>query len=211
MVADHAENLGLSPMIAENNPDLLKTDFGRKISELVYAGIFGDAYSLWGKGMNAGKDPLKGNDARTRTMSERLTAAAEEFSEPGKFTALIGFEWTSSPGGNNLHRNVLFRDGKDEADRAMPMSNHDSSDPEDLWKWMAAYEEKTDGRVLAYWKDPAFDLKQRAFYYVRVLEIPTPRWTTYDKAFFGVALLEGVPPTHQERAYTLTIWYTPKA
>ena len=115
----------------------------------MYAGNYGDAYTLWGEGMQARKDPLKGNDALTRTMWERLTAAAEEFNEPGKFTALIGFEWTSSPGGNNLHRNVVFRDGKDEADRVIPMSNYDSSDPEDLWKWMAAYEEKTGGRALA--------------------------------------------------------------
>ena len=67
-----------------------------------------------------------------------------------------------------------------------------------------------DALMLAYWKDPAFDPKQRTFYYVRVLEIPTPRWTTYDAAFFGVALPEGVDPTHQERAYTSPIWYTPK-
>jgi hypothetical protein len=64
--------------------------------------------------------------------------------------------------------------------------------------------------MLAYWKDPAFDPTQRAFYYVRVLEIPTPRWTTYDAAFLGVALPEGVPPTQQERAYTSPIWYTPR-
>jgi len=63
--------------------------------------------------------------------------------------------------------------------------------------------------MLAYWKDPAFDPKQRAFYYVRVLEIPTPRWTTYDAAFFGVDLPNGVPATQQERAYTSPIWYTP--
>ena len=149
VVADHAENLGLAPMIAEKNPDLLKTDFGRKISDLVYAGNYGDAYALWGEGMSARKDPLEGSEALTRTMWERLTAAAEAFNEPGRFTALIGFEWTSSPGGNNLHRNVVFRDDKDMADQVIPMSNYDSSDPEDLWKWMAAYEEKTGGRALA--------------------------------------------------------------
>jgi hypothetical protein len=66
-----------------------------------------------------------------------------------------------------------------------------------------------DALMLAYWKDPAFDPRQRALYYVRVLEIPTPRWTTYDAAFFGVALPEGVPPTQQERAYTSPIWYSP--
>ena len=63
--------------------------------------------------------------------------------------------------------------------------------------------------MMASWKDPDFDPKQRAFYYVRVLEIPTPRWTTYDAAFFGVDLPNDVPPTHQERAYTSPIWYTP--
>ena len=59
------------------------------------------------------------------------------------------------------------------------------------------------------WTDPDFDPEQRAFYYVRVLEIPTPRWTTYDAAFFGVDLPDSVPPTHQERAYTSPIWYDP--
>ena len=149
VVADHAENLGLAPMIAEKNPDLLRLEFGKKIAGLVYDGKFGDAYALWGQGMATRTDPLKGKDALTRTMWERLTASAEKFNEPGKFTALIGFEWTSSPGGNNLHRNVVFRDGKHEADQIIPMSNYDSSDPEDLWKWMAAYEAKTGGRVLA--------------------------------------------------------------
>jgi Protein of unknown function (DUF3604) len=59
------------------------------------------------------------------------------------------------------------------------------------------------------WKDPAFDPKQRAFYYVRVIEIPTPRWTTYDAKFFGVALPKDVPASVQDRAYTSPIWYTP--
>ena len=149
VVADHAENLGLATMIAEKNPDLLKLEFGKKIAQLVYDGKYGDAYTLWGKGMSARKDPLKGQEALTQSMWERLTAAAEEFNEPGKFTALIGFEWTSSPGGNNLHRNVVFRDGKGEADQVIPFSNYDSSDPEELWAWMQAYEEKTDGRLLA--------------------------------------------------------------
>ena len=149
VVADHAENLGLAPMIAEKNPDLLKTDFGKRISDLVYTGKYLEAYKLWGEGMETRKDPLAGNEALTRTVWERITASAEKFNEPGKFTALIGFEWTSSPGGNNLHRNVIFRDGKDEADQVLPFSNYDSTDPEDLWDWMQAYEEKTGGQVLA--------------------------------------------------------------
>ncbi len=149
VVADHSENLGLAPMIAESNPDLLRTEFGRQIHGLVHAGKPWEAYSLWGEGMMAGNDPLKGQDALTRTMWERITEAAEEYNDPGQFTAFIGYEWTSSPGGNNLHRNIIFRDGKDKADQVLPLSNYDSPDPEDLWKWMAAYEEKTGGRLLA--------------------------------------------------------------
>jgi hypothetical protein len=61
----------------------------------------------------------------------------------------------------------------------------------------------------AFWSDPDFDPAERAFYYVRVIEIPTPRWTTFDHKFFGVALPTDVPPSIQERAYTSPIWYTP--
>ncbi len=60
----------------------------------------------------------------------------------------------------------------------------------------------------AFWKDPEFDPTQDAFYYVRVLEIPTPRWTTHDAAFFDIPLPDRVPPTVQDRAYTSPIWFT---
>ncbi len=66
-----------------------------------------------------------------------------------------------------------------------------------------------DPLMAAYWKDPDFDPKQGAFYYVRVLEIPTPRWTAYDSKRFGVTMPKEVPMTLQERAYTSPIWYTP--
>ncbi len=63
--------------------------------------------------------------------------------------------------------------------------------------------------LITVWKDPDFDAKQRAFYYVRVLEIPTPRWTAYDAKRFGVKPLPDTTMTLQERAYTSPIWYTP--
>ena len=149
VVADHAENLGLAPLIAESNPELLKTEFGRKIHDLVKSGDGGAAYNLWGGGMAERKDPLKDNASITRSVWERITAAAEKYNQPGKFTAFIGFEWTSSPDGNNLHRNVIFRDGKAEADQIIPLSQYDTVDPEDLWRWMGEVEQKTGGHVLA--------------------------------------------------------------
>ena len=67
------------------------------------------------------------------------------------------------------------------------------------------------GRALlaGYWQDPDFDPAQRAFYYVRVLEIPTPRWTVNDAKIFGQKLKEADPRSNQERAYTSPVWNTP--
>ena len=149
VVSDHSENLGLAPMIAESNPDLLKTEFGRRVHDFVKSGQGGEAYNAWGEVMLKRQDPLKGNDAIVRSMWERITSSAEKYNEPGKFTAFIGFEWTSMPNGNNLHRNVIFRDGKAKADQIIPISQYDTEDAEELWKWMNAYEQKTGGRLLA--------------------------------------------------------------
>ena len=149
VVSDHAENLGLVPLIAESNPGLLATEWGRAIHDLVKGGDPGGAYTMWGAGIVSGQDPLAGNEVLVRTVWERTTDAAERHYDPGSFTAFIGYEWSSAPGGNNLHRVVVFRDDKDLADRVLPFSAFDSEDPEDLWEWMAAYEERTGGSVLA--------------------------------------------------------------
>ena len=63
--------------------------------------------------------------------------------------------------------------------------------------------------LLALWTDPDFDPNHRAVYYARVLEIPTPTWQAYDAKYFGTTMPEQVPLSHQERAYTSPIWYTP--
>ena len=66
-----------------------------------------------------------------------------------------------------------------------------------------------DPELTTVWTDPDFDPKKRAFYYARVIEIPTPRWTAYEALRFSVAMPEGTTMTNQERAYTSPIWYTP--
>ena len=68
-----------------------------------------------------------------------------------------------------------------------------------------------DPELIAVWTDPDFDPSQRAFYYARVLEIPTPRWTAYDAKHYGLTLPPDVPLVHQDRAYTSPIWYTPQS
>jgi len=84
-----------------------------------------------------------------RTAWAHEVAWAEEFNDPHKFTAVIGYEWTSLDGGNNLHRNVIFRDNAEKALRFLPKTTQDGTDPELLWKWMENYEDATGGDVLA--------------------------------------------------------------
>jgi len=148
VVADHSENLGLSPMIEESNPELLKDPMGKKYHDLVKAGKGWDAYQLWKKSGADRKDSMP-NPALQRTAWGRIIDAVDEFNEPGVFTAFHGFEWTCTPDLRNLHRNVIFRDGAEEARQVVPFSYFDSEDPEDLWDYMEAYEQKTGGRALA--------------------------------------------------------------
>ena len=66
-----------------------------------------------------------------------------------------------------------------------------------------------DAVLMTVWTAPKFNSNAKAFYYLRVIEIPTPRWTTYDARQFGLTLPEEIPLVHTERAYTSSIWYRP--
>ena len=151
VVADHAENLGLAPAIAVSDPNLLKNAWGKEQHDLVKSGPEGSmqAFDNVVAANSVGDNPLADNPELMATYWKKTIDAAEKYNSPGHFTAFIGYEWGSMPGGNNLHRNVIFRDGGDKAEQVVPFSLFDSSDPEDLWKWMEAYEKKTGGRLLA--------------------------------------------------------------
>ncbi len=152
VVADHSENLGLAPAIESSNAELLKSQWGKRVHDAIKTGTYEgkvEAYEAWMAQLFKLEDPLAELTVLKQTMWQNITEAAEKYNQPGRFTAFIGFEWTSQPGGANMHRNVIYRDGKDLADQVVPFSTYDSIDPEDLWKWMAAYEKKTGGRVLA--------------------------------------------------------------
>ena len=152
VVSDHAANLGLAPMIAESNPDLLKTEYGKKLYDMVNAGEGYEAFRIWGfEGLAKNRD-LINSPQMARTVWDRQIRAADQNNEPGVFTALIGYEWTSlnKPGApSNLHRVVVFRDDATKAGEIIPFTTFDSYDPEDLWQWMADYEKNTGGRLLA--------------------------------------------------------------
>ncbi|MEE8339348.1 MAG: DUF3604 domain-containing protein [Xanthomonadales bacterium] len=149
VVADHAESLGVAVLIERSDPAILKSDIGRQTHDLYKKGDIFGAFQNWGFNVIiGGNDPLKDPEF-TRSVWGEIIDYAEAHNQPGAFTAFIGYEWSSSPAGNNLHRVVVMRDDADEARQVLPFGATDSSDPEDLWRWMAGYEQKTGGRVLA--------------------------------------------------------------
>ena len=93
------------------------------------------------------RDPERQAKA-TRDLWDRHLALLDRYNDPGTFTAFAGFEWTLMPGGNNLHRVVMFRDGSAKTGEVVPYPGLDG-DVSGLWDYMEAYEEKTSGKVLA--------------------------------------------------------------
>jgi len=148
VVADHAENLGLAPMIEVDDPALLRDPMGKKYHDLVKSGKGWEAYQIWKKSGAALKDSMPNPELQAKAWN-RIIEAVDKYNQPGVFTAFHGFEWTSTPDLRNLHRNVIFRDSAQEARQVVPFSIFDSTDPEDLWDYMEAYEKKTGGRALA--------------------------------------------------------------
>jgi len=150
-VSDHAEFIGLADMLAKADPALLANPTAKRWYDMMQAG----GREATKAGIEAvlavfKRDEVYKDEKITRNMWERVTAIATKYNEPGKFTAFNGFEWTSAPGmGNNLHRVVIFRDGAERANQIVPFSAFDSENPEDLWKYMANYEQKTGGQILA--------------------------------------------------------------
>ena len=150
-ITEHAEFNGLATGLRESNPLLLADPWGKWIYEKFNAGEEGRMEAFqniieWGTVKL--ENPFS-DDELSRSIWVDSVKIAEEYYEPGRFTSLMGFEWSSSPGGDNLHRVVLFEDGADKTSQTMPYSLFDGDDPQDLWAYMAVYEEKTGGRVFA--------------------------------------------------------------
>ncbi len=156
VISDHAEGLGLMTQVAAGNPAFASDPTLTRWGNALKAGgkEQQDAMNELVSAQANNKLPPPIKDPKVvgpimKSVWQAYTATAEKFNEPGRFTAMIGYEWTSVPGGNNLHRNILFRDNKDRADQILPFSAWQSEDPEKLWAWMAQYEQKTGGRLLA--------------------------------------------------------------
>ncbi len=149
-ITDHAEYMGISDQIRFGSPELLSNPQGKRWYEMSQQGPQEGVKAAIEAvvSMQTGK-PVFDASKLTVAAWAHATESAEKWNEPGVFTTLHGFEWTSAPGGNNLHRTVVFRDGADRVNQVVPYSTFDSQDPADLWKYMDAYAKKTGGQVLA--------------------------------------------------------------
>jgi len=156
VVTDHSDGMGFFPLLLEGAPQILSDPQGKKWYDMVQSGRGAEAaidiITSFGTGtISKAIMPLPGTPAYQSAWRKTIQAA-EEANTPGRFTAFIGFEWTSNTAANNLHRNVIFRDNADRASQVEPYTTQKplgSDNPVDLWKWMTAYQEKTGGRVLA--------------------------------------------------------------
>jgi len=156
VVADHSDGMGFFPLLFKGDPAIMADPQGRRWNEMIRSGQGAEAaieiIQSFGKGtISKAILPVPGTAAYRGAWDETIKAA-EAFNDPGRFTAFIGFEWTSNTGGNNLHRNVIFRDDADKASRVEPFTTIPplgTDNPRGLWQWMEAYEKNTGGRVLA--------------------------------------------------------------
>ena len=156
VVTDHAEALGGTKAIADAPRLLIRDATMRRWHDMMNEGPAGSqramAEILDARGRNAIPEAMLNADGaakRTKEVWNGNVDAVERYNEPGKFTAFHGFEYTLMQGGNNLHRNIIFRDGEDKVRTVVPIDPTYKATPDEIWNYMDAYEKSTGGRVLA--------------------------------------------------------------
>ena len=149
-ITDHAEYMGISDQIRSGDPALLANPQGKRWYEMSKTspqeGVKAAIEAV--VSMQSGK-PVFDASKLTASAWAHAAEAAEKWNHAGVFTTLHGFEWTCAPGGNNLHRTVIFRDNADSVNQIVPFSTFDSQDPAKLWEYMDMYAKNTGGQVLA--------------------------------------------------------------
>jgi hypothetical protein len=150
VISDHAEMYGLMPQLLKGDPTILATPQGKKWYDALKSGnkdvMFATAMEIVAS-LQQPDPPFASEDA-VRNAWHAYTALADKYNEPGRFSAIIGYEYTTR-GGFNLHRNVLFRGDASVARQTLPFSQFDSQNPEDLWKALDRFEKDTGADVLA--------------------------------------------------------------
>jgi hypothetical protein len=155
-VADHSDGMGFFPDLLAGKPHIVADPTGRDWYERLHAGdgvaVAMELIGLFSQGQLPDALIVKPDSPQYKSTWQRIIAAAETYNDPGRFTALIGYEWTSLVAGANMHRVVLYRDGAATASQMVPYSTFPpwgSPNPRDLWEWLTTYEQDTGGDVLA--------------------------------------------------------------
>jgi hypothetical protein len=160
VIADHSDGMGFITDLAAGKPGIIAYEQGKRWYEGLQQGgeaSANAALDLIGTFSQGKMDPkmiaeYSPGGKTYASIWEDVIDAAERYNDPGRFTTLIGFEWTSLVKGANLHRNVIFRDGADKAGRVVPYTTQapvGSTDPLDLYAWLENYEKSTGGTALA--------------------------------------------------------------
>jgi hypothetical protein len=156
LVADHAELIGTGREIHEGAPFLMTDKTIQRWNRMMHGTR--DEAQLAQKELTSdysqGKLPAVMSDPENskrviQSTWDSYVSTVERYNNPGKFTALLGYEYTSTPKGNNLHRIVMYRDGAERVGKVLPFSALNGNDPEKLWAYMANYEATTGGQILA--------------------------------------------------------------
>jgi hypothetical protein len=146
VVADHAEMMGVPYKLFQGEPELVRTETGKRFVQEVEEGKGVEVFMEFIARINAGKPfPDLDSEQVKRSIWKESIAITERHNEPGRFTSFVGWEWTSTPNGNNLHRVVFTPQGGRTARRFIPFNSFDSDEPEDLWSWL----EKTSAEAKA--------------------------------------------------------------
>ena len=150
VVADHAEYMGVVPMVFSADPRVADLEIAKRWKAWADAGEPQKAFAEGVGHINSGKaDAELNSESIRKTVWNEIIEAAEQHNEPGKFTSFIGWEWSSLPDGANLHRVIFQRQGGKPAERYLPISAFDSDRPEDLWKWLDTTSKATGADFIA--------------------------------------------------------------
>ena len=161
VLTDHSDLMGIAPDIQKGTPNILQNPKGKEWHEGFKKGGDAAGKAAFDLIMNFSQMTLPaeiveayspGSDVYNGIWN-KIIDAAEKYNDPGKFTAFIGFEWTSVPKGFNLHRNVILRDDASYARQVIPLTTQPpigSTDPLELYKWLENYQSKTGGSAFAF-------------------------------------------------------------
>ncbi len=151
VLTDHGEFMGVLPKLLQGDPMVANTKTGKRYRRMAAQGkeieVFGELIAMVNKVVPP--NPDLNNEEINRTVWGEIMAVADSHNEPGKFTALMGWEWSSTPQGANLHRVVVMKGGKENGETFIPYTSLDSDRPEDLWAWLQETSQKAGTDFLA--------------------------------------------------------------